>query len=162
MLGFITVICGVVGADQFTKLLILRSFALYESREIIPDFFNLIYLVNNGAAFSILAGQPALWRQAFFIGAGAIALVLIGVAQRSFGRQSMVYSLALALIAGGAIGNLIDRIRFGYVIDFLDFFIGRYHFPAFNVADSAICVGVGLFLIKNIIMDRNRFPVVQQ
>lgn len=162
MLGFIATLCGVVGADQLTKLLIVRSFALYESREIIPGFFNLTYLVNNGAAFSILAGQPALWRQAFFITAAAIALILIGVAQRSFGRQSKVYSLALALIAGGAIGNLIDRIRLGHVIDFLDVYAGSYHWPAFNVADSAICIGVALFLIKNTIQDRNRSAVVRQ
>ena len=162
MLGFIATLCGVVGADQLTKLLVVHSFALYESREIIPGFFNLTYLVNNGAAFSILAGQPALWRQAFFITATAIALILIGVAQRSCGRQSMVYSLALALIAGGAIGNLIDRIRLGYVIDFLDVYAGSYHWPAFNVADSAICIGVALFLIKNTIQDRNRSAVAQQ
>ena len=162
MLGFIATLCGVVGADQLTKLLVVHSFALYESREIIPGFFNLTYLVNNGAAFSILAGQPALWRQAFFITAAAIALILIGVAQRSFGRQSKVYSLALALIAGGAIGNLIDRIRLGHVIDFLDVYAGSYHWPAFNVADSAICIGVALFLIKNTIQDRNRSAVVRQ
>ena len=162
MLAFFAIICSVVGADQITKLLIVRSFTLYESQDIFPGFFNLTYLVNNGAAFSILAGQPALWRQVFFVGAAAVALVLIGVAQRSFGRQSRVYSLALALIAGGAIGNLIDRIRLGHVIDFLDVYIGSYHWPAFNVADSAICIGVSLFLIKNIFFDRNQSPVVQQ
>jgi signal peptidase II len=102
----------------------------------------------------MLAGQPALWRQVFFMGAAGAALVFIGLAQRSFGRNSALYTVALALIAGGAIGNLIDRIRFGFVIDFLDVYVGTHHWPAFNVADSAITIGVILFLFKNLLLER--------
>ncbi len=154
--AFFPVILAVVAIDQATKLWIMRHFALYESKVVIADLFNLTYLTNNGAAFSILAGQPAVWRQLFFIGAAGAALVFIWIAQRSFGRNSIVYSLSLALIAGGAIGNLIDRIRYGFVVDFLDVYIGAHHWPAFNIADSAITIGVILFIIKNLLFERQQ------
>lgn len=154
MIVFFVIIVTVICADQASKIWILQNFALFESRPIIDGLFNLTYLTNNGAAFSMLAGQPALWRQVFFVSAACAALVFIGIAQRSFGRQSRVYSVSLALIAGGAIGNLVDRIRLGFVVDFLDVFIGSYHWPAFNVADSAISIGVTLFIIKNLLFDR--------
>ena len=156
MSAFFPVILAVVGVDQATKLWIMRHFALYESKVVIADLFNLTYLTNNGAAFSILAGQPAVWRQLFFIGAAGAALVFIWIAQRSFGRNSIVYSLSLALIAGGAIGNLIDRIRYGFVVDFLDVYVGAHHWPAFNIADSAITIGVILFIIKNLLFVRQQ------
>ena len=156
MFRFLTLLVLVVIADQLSKQWVFTSFTLYESRAIIPGFFNLTYLTNNGAAFSILAGQPAVWRQVFFIGAACVALVAIFVFQRSYGRQHFIYSLALSLIAGGAIGNLIDRIRLGFVIDFLDVYIGNSHWPAFNVADSAITVGVVLFLGANFILERRQ------
>jgi signal peptidase II len=157
MFFFCVIIVAVIGLDQATKLWIMHHFVLQESRVVIPDLFNLTYLTNNGAAFSILAGQPALWRQVFFIATASAALVCIGIAQRSFGSRSNLYTLALALIAGGAIGNLIDRIRFGFVIDFLDVYVGTYHWPAFNIADSAITVGVTLFILKNLLFDRQQF-----
>jgi len=153
---FFAVILVVVGIDQATKFFIFHHFALYESQAVIPGFFNLTYLTNNGAAFSILAGQPAQWRQVFFIGAAGVALVIIWLSLRSFGRNSVLYTLSLALIAGGAIGNLIDRIRYGFVIDFLDVYIGTSHWPAFNVADSAITIGVGLFIVKNLVLERGQ------
>ncbi len=156
MVSFIGIILAVICMDQVTKILILHNFALYESKVMISGFFNLTYITNNGAAFSMLAGQPALWRQIFFISAAGAALIFIWLAQRSFGRNSSLYTTALALIAGGAIGNLIDRIRFGFVIDFLDFFLGVNHFPAFNIADSAITVGVILFIFKNIVLERHQ------
>jgi signal peptidase II len=145
----------VVCLDQATKFWIMHHFTLYESRVVIPDLFNLTYLTNNGAAFSILAGQPALWRQVFFLGTAGVALVFIWMAQRSYGRRSLWYMVAFALIAGGAIGNMVDRLRFGFVIDFLDVYVGSYHWPAFNIADSAITVGVILFIVKNLLFDRD-------
>ncbi|WP_306547392.1 signal peptidase II [Desulfobulbus sp.] len=156
MSAFFPVILAVVAIDQATKVWIMRHFSLYESKVVIADLFNLTYLTNNGAAFSILAGQPAVWRQLFFIGAAGAALVFIWIAQRSFGRNSVVYSLSLALIAGGAIGNLIDRIRYGFVVDFLDVYVGAHHWPAFNIADSAITIGVILFIIKNLLFERQQ------
>ena len=140
-------------ADQLSKWWIITNFALYESREIIPGFFNFTFLTNNGAAFSILAGQPALWRQVFFVTIDAIALTVIAIAQRRIGRGSKLYTVALALIASGAAGNLIDRLRFAYVIDFLDVYVGTTHWPAFNIADAAINVGVALFLLNSLVLE---------
>lgn len=154
MLVFFSILLAVVCVDQATKFWIIHNFVLHESRVVIADFFHLTFLTNNGAAFSMLAGQPALWRQAFFLVAASAALVFIWMAQRSFGRRSMRYTVALSLIAGGAIGNMVDRIRYGFVIDFLDVFIGQHHWPAFNIADSAICVGVILFIVHNLLFDR--------
>lgn len=156
MLLFVFIILGVVVADQLTKLLIIRSFTLYESTEVIPGLFNLTYLTNNGAAFSIFAGQPALWRQVFFITTALVALVIVVIAWRSYRRESEFYTVCLALVAGGAIGNLIDRVRLGAVVDFLDIYIGTHHWPAFNIADSAITVGVTLFLVTSIVMERRK------
>ena len=153
MVFFVGIILAVVSIDQATKFWIAHHCVLHESTVVLPGF-NLTYLTNNGAAFSMLAGQPALWRQIFFMGAAGAALVFIWLAQRSFGRNSVLYTVALALIAGGAIGNLIDRIRFGFVIDFLDVYVGVHHWPAFNIADSAITVGVTLFIFNNLVLDR--------
>jgi len=154
MVVFFLIILAVVCIDQASKAWIIAHFVLYESVEVIPGLFNLTHLTNNGAAFGILAGQPALWRQVFFVAAASIALVCIWIAQRSFSRRSRAYTVALALIAGGAIGNVIDRIRWGFVVDFLDFYLGQWHWPAFNVADSAITVGVTLFMVYNLLFDR--------
>ncbi|MGD9948340.1 MAG: signal peptidase II [Desulfobulbus sp.] len=154
MLTFFTLILAVVCLDQASKFWIMHHFVLHESRVVIPDLFNLTYLTNNGAAFSILAGQPALWRQVFFLCTAGVALIFIWIAQRSYGRRSLWYTAALSLIAGGAIGNIVDRIRFGFVVDFLDVYVGSHHWPAFNVADSAITVGVIVFIVNNLLFDR--------
>ncbi len=147
---------GAVAADQLTKWLIRQSFEVYHVHPVIPDLFNLVYYTNNGAAFSMLAGQPALWRQIFFISTTLIALVIIAYAHRSYSRQNGWYTVALALIAGGATGNLIDRLNLGFVVDFLDVYYGDYHWPAFNVADSAITVGVALFIVVSIFFENKK------
>ncbi len=149
------VIFLVVVFDRLSKWQIRSSFVLFESREIIPGFFNLTYLHNNGAAFGFLAGDHGWWRQIFFVVITLAALVFIGAALRHFRHKSVIYSYSLGLIAGGAVGNLIDRLRFGFVVDFLDFYIKGCHWPPFNVADSAICIGVGMFLLVDI---RSRKP----
>lgn len=150
------VIIGVLLADQLTKTLIVDALHLYEAREIIPGFFNLVYVTNTGAAFSMLAGLDSPWRHYFFLGVGLAAMVGLTYAYKKLSKVNSLYSWPLALIAGGAAGNLLDRLRFGSVIDFLDFYVGSHHWPAFNVADSAICVGAGLFLLVNIIDSRNQ------
>jgi signal peptidase II len=154
--GYYLPLVLVVILDQLTKFWILRSFELYESREIIPGFFNLVYVTNTGAAFSMLAGVDSPWRHYFFLGVGVVACAGLTVAYYRFRAAHRLYPLALGLIAGGALGNLIDRLRYGAVIDFLDFHLGGYHWPAFNVADSAICVGAVLFLIVNIIEEKQK------
>ena len=153
---FVAVFLVALVADQLSKWWIITNFVLYESREIIPGFFNFTFLTNNGAAFSILAGQPALWRQVFFVTVNVIALTVIAVAQRRIDKNDRLYTVALALIAGGAAGNLTDRIRFAYVIDFLDVYIGSAHWPAFNIADAAINVGVALFLLNSLMLEPRR------
>ncbi len=146
----------VVGLDQLTKMLTVNNFALYDSLEIIPGFFNLTYLTNKGAAFGFLAGVEAAWRHYFFLILVSIALVLLLVAWFRLRKEHRFYGPALALIAGGAIGNVIDRVRLGAVVDFLDFYVAGYHWPAFNVADSAITVGVVLFLLTNYLEERQK------
>jgi len=141
----------VIIIDQLTKLWIMTNFALYEQQNVIPGLFDLVYVTNTGAAFGFLAGSKNLLRQVFFVGVAIVALVVIVYAYGHLKKQGKIFVYALGLIGGGAIGNLIDRLRFGSVVDFLDFYLGSYHWPAFNAADSAITVGVGLFLLGTLL-----------
>jgi signal peptidase II len=140
--------------DQWSKFLVVESLQLYQSVPIVPGLFNLVYVTNSGAAFSLLADFDSPWRHYFFLTVGTLAVIGISYTAWKLAPISRVYPWALGLIAGGAIGNLIDRIRVGAVVDFLDFFIGRYHWPAFNVADSAICIGALTFLVINLLEAR--------
>jgi signal peptidase II len=144
----VLLILFVVMADQLTKLWIMASLPLFGKRIIVPGVFNLVHVTNTGAAFGLLSGVHTWWRQVFFIVAALVALLVIFVAYRQSKGKTLIFITAVGLIAGGALGNLIDRIRFGAVVDFLDFSVKSYHWPAFNVADSAISVGVGLFLVR--------------
>lgn len=137
---FITVF-SVIILDQATKAVIIRRLYLNEAIEVIPGFFSIVYFRNPGAAFGIF-NRGGILSLVFLIGASIAALVIIAVLLRQ-ARDSFT-SFTLSLIAGGAVGNLIDRVRFGTVVDFLYFYIRDYHWPAFNVADSAITAGVML------------------
>lgn len=137
----------VVILDQATKLLVQRTFRLGESLPVVPGLFNLTYVLNPGAAFGFLAGAAAAFRGPFFIAVSVLAIVIICYYHARHARGRPLPVVGLALILGGAVGNLIDRLRVGMVIDFLDFYLGTYHWPAFNVADSGITVGVGLLLV---------------
>ena len=132
--------------DQATKLQIMQTIRLHESIPVIPNFFSITYIRNPGAAFGILASSSNGFRLLFFGFASLFALVLLGTIFFRLRHDDWVGQLSIAGIFGGAIGNLLDRVRFGEVIDFLDFYIDAYHWPAFNVADAAISVGV-CFLI---------------
>ncbi|MBW2470525.1 MAG: lipoprotein signal peptidase [Deltaproteobacteria bacterium] len=145
------VAAAVIIVDQVTKLWIMTVFALHEQLTVIPGFFNLVYVTNTGAAFGFLAGDKTWLRQFFFVTVSIVALVVIALAYNHLKKQSRIFVYSLGLIAGGAVGNLIDRLRFGSVVDFLDFYLGSYHWPAFNAADSAITVGVGLFLLGTLL-----------
>ncbi len=139
----------VVVLDQATKLLVQRAFRLGESLPVLPGFFNLTYVLNPGAAFGLLAGAAAAFRGPFFIAVSVLAIAVICYYHARYARGHPLPTVGLALILGGALGNLIDRLRpLGMVIDFLDFYLGVYHWPAFNVADSGITVGVGLLLVE--------------
>ena len=139
---------AVVILDQATKLLVQRAFRLGESLPVLPGFFNLTYVLNPGAAFGLLAGAAPAFRGPFFIAVSVLAIAVICYYHARYARGRPLSTVGLALILGGALGNLIDRLRVGMVIDFLDFYLGAYHWPAFNVADSGITVGVGLLLVE--------------
>jgi signal peptidase II len=141
----------IILADQFTKTLILGHFQLGDSRTVF-SFFNIVRVHNSGAAFSFLAGASG-WQRWFFVGIGAVATVFIIWMLRSHGGQRL-FSWALSLILGGAIGNVIDRLLHGYVVDFLQFHAGGWYFPSFNIADSAITVGAVLLISDELLRVR--------
>ncbi len=143
LVGLIT--CAVLVLDQVTKYLVEKYIRMYETITVIPGFFNLTHVRNRGAAFSLLSGAPALFRSVFFITITLIAVAVIAVLIRKTHERLLV--LAFSLIAGGAVGNVIDRIRYGEVVDFIQWYIRSYFWPSFNVADSAISVGVALLAI---------------
>ncbi|MDB5803180.1 MAG: lipoprotein signal peptidase [Betaproteobacteria bacterium] len=134
-------------ADQLSKAAITAHFAYGESVPVIPGFFNLVLVYNPGAAFSFLSGESG-WQRWFFIGItiAAVALIMWMIHRH---RSDKLFCWGLTLILGGAVGNLVDRIRLGHVIDFLDFVFGNWHFWAFNVADSAITVGAALLILDS-------------
>lgn len=141
----------IIVVDAYTKWLVTKNFDLNESRSVIPDFFQLVHVQNTGAAFGIGANSASRFVP-MLLNFGAIGVFTI-VAVYSF-RSSIndrLLQTGLHLILGGAIGNLIDRFRFGSVVDFLDFYVtlggNSHHWPAFNVADSAICIGIGLLFL---------------
>jgi len=131
--------------DQLTKLYIDRTMQLYQSIPVVGGLFSITYLRNRGAAFSFLA--DASWRLPFFILVSFIAVAAIMVAFGKLRDDQRFAALSLTLILSGAVGNLIDRLRLGEVIDFLDVYWRNHHWPAFNVADSAICVGVAMLAL---------------
>lgn len=144
-LGFIVV------ADQLTKWLVDRTMYLHQSVPVIENFFNLTYVRNTGAAFGIFAGGHAAFRLPFLIIVALVAIGFISVMLKRLRDNDIGLITALAFILGGAIGNLIDRIVYGEVIDFLDVHWSGYHWPAFNLADSFITIGVGItiyYLVK--------------
>lgn len=148
MKRFVWLFVGLTGAilvlDQVAKALVSAALRLHESRPIIPGFLSLTLVHNTGAAFGILAGESSPLRTVFFL---VVSVVAMGVVLWLLWRlrpEQKVEAVALSLIFGGAVGNVIDRIRFGKVIDFIDVFYRSYHWPAFNVADAAISVGVFL------------------
>lgn len=126
----------------------MARFSLHESLSVIPGFFDLTYVRNPGAAFGFLAQASPAFRSFFFSAVAVIAVFLILYFIIRHKEGTLLQTTALSLISGGALGNLLDRVRFGEVVDFLDFYVGSYHWPAFNVADSAISVGACLLLYE--------------
>jgi signal peptidase II len=147
MRKWITLALVIVVIDQITKYFIVQKFALHETLHI-TSFFNLVYVRNAGAAFSMLADAGG-WQRVFFIAVALIASVWVVWLLRRYPEQKL-FCLALAMILGGAVGNLIDRVLFGSVVDFVQVHYAGWYFPAFNVADSAITVGAGLMIWDSI------------
>jgi len=137
--------------DQATKWFMASWLSLYETVAVVP-FFNLTMAHNTGAAFSFLANAGG-WQRWFFVVLTLVISTVLLVWLKRLPTTAKLEAISLSLILGGAIGNLIDRVNLGYVIDFLDFYnyFGQYHFPAFNVADSAICVGAVLLILDSFI-----------
>src|ERR687891_745389 len=133
----------VIVLDRITKYIVQHTFTLHESIEVTP-FFNLVFVYNRGAAFSFLS-DAAGWQRGFFIAIALIASVWIAWLLRKHAAQTL-FCFSLSLVLGGAIGNVIDRVLFGAVVDFLDFHAGGYHWPAFNVADAGISCGAALLI----------------
>lgn len=144
---WLAIALAVILVDQLTKVLVLHSFQYGDVRPV-ASFFNLVRVHNTGAAFSFLAGASG-WQRWFFIGLGLVAAGVIVWMLRTQGHQRL-FAWALALILGGALGNVIDRALHGYVVDFLDFHLGGRHFPAFNIADSAITLGAILLILDEL------------
>jgi signal peptidase II len=137
--------------DQFTKVLIVGAYQLGDSTYV-TSFFNVVRVHNSGAAFSFLAGASG-WQRWFFVGIGVAATVFILWMLKAHAGQKL-FSFAMACILSGAIGNVVDRLIHGYVIDFLDFHLQGWHFPAFNVADSAISIGAACLILDELLRVR--------
>jgi len=137
----------ILALDQYTKYLVRNGIGLHESVPVINGFFNLTYVENRGAAFGFLAGAEGDWAGRFFILVTLIAVPLLVYLYREVEGKDPWLRNAMILVSAGAIGNLLDRLSAGGVTDFLDFHIGRWHWPAFNVADSCITVGVAIMVV---------------
>jgi signal peptidase II len=132
--------------DQITKHVIQTHVRLNDSITVVPGFFNITHVRNKGAAFGILSTLPEFWRSAFFITVTLVAVAAISALIMKTHERLLVY--AFSLIAGGALGNVVDRIRYGEVVDFIQWYMKSYYWPSFNVADSAISIGVVLLAIE--------------
>jgi len=149
------IICfWILFVDQWTKHSVQQRLVLHQKVEVIHGFFNLVHVRNTGGAFGIFGGEKGGIGSLLFV---VVSLVAIGSILFLFVRlrkEEKTISLSLSLVLSGAVGNLIDRLRYGEVVDFLDFYIFSFHWPAFNIADSAICLGIGLMVLELLIRDR--------
>ncbi len=153
---FIAIVVFIVVLDLFTKWLAVKILGV-KTITLIPGFLNLTVVWNKGAAFGIFAQAPEYMRKLILIGASSIAaIVTVFYAYKNSNKLSKVEFYSLALIAGGAIGNLYDRVFLGSVRDFIDFYIGKYHWPAFNVADACITIGIAGFVIYELFIKRKK------
>lgn len=139
---------AVVLADRVAKLAVARNLALHESIQVIPDFFRITHVENRGAAFGLFADSPSEWKIAVLVLFSVVALVIVSALLWRNSHSITTTGVGLALILGGALGNLWDRLLSGRVVDFLLFYVGQYQWPAFNVADSAIVIGAGLLVVE--------------
>ncbi len=161
LLGLLSL--AIVVVDQATKVYVMETMRLHESIPVITNLFSITYIRNPGAAFGFLSSSSSSFRFVFFGLTSIFAVGLLGMILVRMPKDDWMGRLSVAGILGGAIGNLLDRLRYGEVIDFLDFYINGYHWPAFNVADSAITVGV-VFLILHFALEKEseHSPVVSE
>jgi signal peptidase II len=138
----------VVLLDRWTKHIVARRIGLYQHIQVVPGFFRLTHTENTGAAFSLFADSTAPWKTGMLIAFSVIALLVVSVLLWKNNHAHVITGVALSLILGGAIGNLWDRITSGRVVDFMLFYVKRYQWPVFNLADSAIVVGAGVLVLE--------------
>jgi signal peptidase II len=152
------VVVAVVVVDQLTKIMIRDMIPLHDSVPIIPYLFNLTHVRNPGGAFNLLARSHDAFRVPFFLIMTGVAVVALLYFLREIQSHQRLLLFAVAGVLGGAIGNFIDRVLIGEVTDFLDFYVGSYHWPSFNVADSFISIGVVVLLVHSLLWDRKSEP----
>ena len=155
---FFLIAAVVVLLDRLTKWVVASTLPLHESLTVVPSFFHITHVENTGAAFGLFAESTAQWKVGALVGFSLIALVIVSVLLWKNSHSVSTMTIGLSLILGGAFGNLWDRMRAGHVVDFLDFHIGSYYWPAFNVADSAIVIGAVL-LVSEILFARSQESV---
>ena len=145
--AYLVVSLAVLLLDQWTKGIVTRAFDVHQSRTMIAGLFDITYVRNSGAAFGLFASVDSSIKAILLNSVAVLVFLVVSAYALRSSHRSIRLQVGFALILGGAVGNLLDRVRFGYVVDFLDFSISGHHWPAFNVADSAICVGVGLLFL---------------
>lgn len=142
--------------DQFTKYEVEQKLPLHHRVEVISHFFNLTHVRNAGGAFGIFGGRRGGWGTLFFVGISVLAIGSLFYFIWKVKEDEKNLNLSFSLVLAGAIGNLIDRLRYGEVIDFLEFYLSSFYWPAFNIADSAICIGIGLMAFEILIWDHKK------
>jgi signal peptidase II len=152
----------VVLLDQLTKGLVAQKITLHDSIDVVPGLFRLTHVQNQGAAFGLFSDSPSEWKVAMLILFSLAALAVVSALLWKNGNALNATAIALSLVFGGALGNLWDRVANGKVIDFLDFYVGSHHWPAFNVADSAIVVGALLLLGEIFLAPQEEKAISQQ
>jgi signal peptidase II len=145
---YLVIVLIIVLLDRWTKHIVAQRISLYAHVQIIPGFFRLTHTENTGAAFSLFADSTAPWKTGLLIAFSGIALLVVSVLLWKNNHAHVVTGIGLSLIMGGALGNLWDRLASGRVVDFLLFYVRRYQWPVFNLADSAIVVGAGLLVVE--------------
>ena len=144
---YLAISVAIILLDAFSKWLVAARIDLHESITVIPNVFEIVHVRNTGAAFGIGANTDSHLVPMLLNGGAIVVFCVVVVYALRTAVTDRMLQVALHLILGGAIGNLVDRFRFGYVVDFLDFYVRDHHWPAFNIADSAICVGIGLLFL---------------
>lgn len=144
----------VIVLDRWTKRLVAAHIAMYQPIQVIPGFLRITHTENTGAAFSLFADSPSHWKTTMLIGFSVIAMIVVSILLWKQSRPLTMTGIALSLILGGAVGNLWDRVASGRVVDFLDVYYKSYHWPVFNLADSAIVVGASLLVLEIIFGNR--------
>ena len=145
--AYFLVSLAVLLLDQWTKGIVMRNFQIHESREVVAGLFDLTYVQNSGAAFGLFASVDSSVKAIVLNSVAVLVFLIVSAYALRSSHKSVRLQLGLALILGGAVGNLLDRVRFTYVVDFLDFSISGHHWPAFNLADSSICIGFELLFL---------------